>query len=120
MTYFFSLDSLTIFDGGSMLANPYCGYSIPSDHVSSSNKIFIHFHSDSSITRSGFKMKYNPTGKQNKSILYNTYLYVLRFFKFQALMMLHLNKKSKVRGLKFLKIKKKHFLDPESAEFEIL
>ena len=35
--------------------------------------------------------------------------------------MLHLNKKSKFRGLKFLKIKKKKKkLGPESAEFEIL
>ena len=38
----------------------YCGYSIPSRSFSSSNEILIHFQSDSSSTRSGFEMEYNP------------------------------------------------------------
>ena len=43
----------------------YCGDSNPPIHVSSSNEIFIHFISDHSETGPGFKMEYNPIGKQN-------------------------------------------------------
>ena len=50
----------------------YCGDSIPPSHVSSSNEILIHFQSDGSATGAGFKMEYNPTGKQNTPIQNNT------------------------------------------------
>ena len=65
---FFSYDSLTIYDGGSstsLMMGKYCGDSIPPSHVSSSNEILIHFHSDEATTEAGFQMEYNPTGKQN-------------------------------------------------------
>ena len=63
--FFFSYDSLTIYDGGlssSPMMGKYCGDSIPSSHVSSSNEILVHFQSDGSVTSAGFKMEYNPTG----------------------------------------------------------
>ena len=50
----------------------YCGNSIPPSYVSSSNEILIHFQSDGSLTKNGFKMEYNPSGKQSTSILKNT------------------------------------------------
>ena len=50
----------------------YCGDSIPPSHVSSSNEILIHFRSDGIATRPGFKIEYNPTGKQITSIQDNT------------------------------------------------
>ena len=63
----------------------YCGNSIPPNHVSSSNKVLIKFISDGSnmylctsetnnpnCNYGGFKMEYNPTGKQNTSIQNNT------------------------------------------------
>ena len=55
----------------------YCGGSIPASHVSSSNEVLIQFKSDNSNiqTRTGFKMEYNPTGKQNTSIQYKTEYY---------------------------------------------
>ena len=53
----------------------YCGDSIPPNHVSSSNSILIHFFSDAGATETGFKMEYNPTGKQNTSIQNNTEYY---------------------------------------------
>ena len=63
----FSRDSLTIFDGGSntspMLANPYCGHSLPPSQISSSNHLFIHFHSNQFVTKTGFKLEYNATSK---------------------------------------------------------
>ena len=64
-----------MYDGGlstSPMIGKYCGDSIVSSHVSSSNKILIHFQSDTAVTKSGFKMEYNPIGKQNTSIQNNT------------------------------------------------
>ena len=78
ITYFFSFDSLTIYDGGSStspMMGEYCGASIPPSDVSSSNKIFIHFQSDPYYNQNGFKMEYNPTGKQETSIQNNTEYY---------------------------------------------
>ena len=66
-TYFFSYDSLTIYDGGSStspMIGKYCGNSIPPSHVSSSNEVLIHFQSDGSVTMAGFKMEYNPSGEE--------------------------------------------------------
>ena len=62
---FFSLDSLTIYDGASSTSSIIyygCGDSIPQSHVSSSNEVLIHFQSDYSATYTGFKMEYNPLG----------------------------------------------------------
>ena len=54
-----------IYDGGSntssMLGNSYCGDSLPPSQISSSNQLFIHFHSDEFDTGTGFKLKYNAT-----------------------------------------------------------
>ena len=75
---FFSYDLLTIYDGGSSastMMGKYCGDSIPSRTVSSSKEILVHFESDESLTHSGFKMEYNPTGKQNTSIQNNNELW---------------------------------------------
>ena len=59
---------MTIYDGGSSISammGMYCGDSIPPRHVSSSNVILIHFQTDGSVRYAGFKMEYNPMGKQN-------------------------------------------------------
>ena len=66
--YIFSVDSLTIYDGGSntspMLGNPYCGDSLPPSQISSSNQLLFHFHSSVEIgTATGFKLAYNGTSK---------------------------------------------------------
>ena len=74
--FFFSWDFLTIYDGGSStspMMGKYCGDSIPPSHVSSSNEIMVYFRTASWFTDlNGFKMEYNPTGKQNTSIQNNT------------------------------------------------
>ena len=44
----------------------YCGDSIPPSHVSSSNEVLIHFHSDGPTTETGFKMEYHPLGKTHQ------------------------------------------------------
>ena len=65
--FLFSLDSLTIYDGDSStspMMGKYCGDSIPPSHVSSSNEVLIHFQSDGSVKRAGFKMEYNPSGEE--------------------------------------------------------
>jgi hypothetical protein len=36
----------------------------------------IHFQSDGSATKTGFKMEYNPTGKQNTSIKKKTLYHI--------------------------------------------
>ena len=59
---------MTVYDGDSStspMMGEYCGDSIPTSHLSSSNEILIHFHSDGAATEAGFQMEYNPTGKQN-------------------------------------------------------
>jgi hypothetical protein len=56
---------LTVYDGGSSaspMMGKYCGTSIPPSQVSSSNEVLIHFRSDWSATKGGFKMEYNPLG----------------------------------------------------------
>ena len=67
---------MAIYDGGSntsSMLGKYCGDSIPSSHVSSSNEVLIQFKSDGSETRAGFKMEYHPTG--NTSIQKNIEYY---------------------------------------------
>ena len=69
--FFFSFDSLTIYDGDSStspIIGKYCGDSIPPSHISSSNKVLIRFQADSLYTAAGFQLEYNPTGKQNLTI----------------------------------------------------
>ena len=64
-----------MYDGGlstSPMMGKYCGDSIPPSHVSSSNKILIHFQSDHSDTEAGFQMEYRPRRKQNTQIQNNT------------------------------------------------
>ena len=92
--YFFSYDSLTIYDGGSStspLVGKYCGDTIPPSHFSSSNEILIHFQTDGGEARAGFKIEYNPTGKQITSIQNNNEYYkdwcriLVTFFLFRYL-----------------------------------
>ena len=69
----FSYDSLILYDGdsnSSPILGKYCGTSIPPSHISSSNMIYIHFHSDGSIEGlleydyTGFKLEYHLSGKK--------------------------------------------------------
>ena len=84
ITSFFSWDNLTIYDGSSSASSmlgKYCGNSIPPSHISSSKEIMVHFRTASWITGLyGFKMEYNPTGKQNTSIQNNTEYLGDRYF----------------------------------------
>ena len=68
----------------------HCGDSIPPSGASSNNEVFIIFHSDGTNIEAyaGFKMEYNPTGKQITTIQNNTEYHINRcrilvtFFKF--------------------------------------
>ena len=75
-------DSLTIFDGSSntspMLAGPYCGDSLPPSQISSSNNLFIYFHSNFYYTETGFKLEYNSTSKNPNKIDICTNVFVSR------------------------------------------
>ena len=70
--YYFSYDYLTIYDGGSITSpvmGKYCSVSIPPSHISSGKEILVHFVTDNyNGNENGFKMEYNPTGKQITSI----------------------------------------------------
>ena len=62
----FSYDALTIYDGStntSPTIGKYCGDSLPSSQISSSNEVFMHFHTDSRNTKKGFKLAYHPWSK---------------------------------------------------------
>ena len=70
--WIFSQDFLIIYDGGSntspVLGNQYCGVSMPDSQISSSNYLFIHFHSNYGDTGTGFKLEYNATSKNSYKI----------------------------------------------------
>ena len=65
-----------MYDGGlstSPIMGKYCGPSIPPSHISSSKEIMVCFETNNyNGNDNGFKMKYNPIGKQNTSIQSNT------------------------------------------------
>ena len=63
--YFFSWDSLTIYDGGSMtspMIGLYCD-STSSSLISSGHHLFIHFYSNILMAGTGFKLEYNAISK---------------------------------------------------------
>ena len=77
----FSNDSLTIYDGNSnssRVLGIYCGDSIPSSHITSSNNVFIQFRSDGSTTKPGFKIEYGPYSKQKFSQVMNFDMYLIK------------------------------------------
>ena len=65
-TYFFSYDSLIIYDGGSStspIMGKYCGDSIPPSHISSSKQIMVRFvtnYHNLAMDYNGFELAYNP------------------------------------------------------------
>ena len=57
----YSCDSLTFYNGNSgasPLIGHYCGTSLPPNFISSSNRTFIHFKTDESKNKKGFKLEY--------------------------------------------------------------
>ena len=62
----FRYDVLTIYDGStntSPTIGKYCGDSLPSSEISSTNKITFRFKTDGSGTKQGFKVEYHPHSK---------------------------------------------------------
>ena len=62
----FRHDSLSIYDGGSIespMFGRYCGDSIPTDKVSTTNQIFIHFKTNEFVTLPGFQLEYRESSK---------------------------------------------------------
>ena len=62
----FSWDYLTIYDGSSNaspMIGKFCGAELPPRQISSSNEVFIHFHTNFYRTRKGFKLEYHPYSK---------------------------------------------------------
>ena len=66
----------------SLMIGEYCD-SIPSSQISSSNHLFIHFHSDSANAGPGFKLEYNTTSKSLGYFVSRAKIrtYELEFFK---------------------------------------
>jgi len=59
----YSYDSLTIYDGNSNTASmigEYCGSTVPTSEVSTTNLVLIQLSSDGGVTGTGFKLKYHP------------------------------------------------------------
>ena len=73
----FSHDYLKISDGGSTWG-PYCGDSLPPSQISSSNHLFMHFHSNHYYTKTGFKLEYNATSKNPNKIDSFKIVFVIR------------------------------------------
>ncbi|KAI0218619.1 Exoskeleton protein RP43 [Lamellibrachia satsuma] len=54
-------DNVTVYDGeddSAPLMGTFCGTTLPRDLISSNRSLFVSFKSDSSLTKSGFKIKY--------------------------------------------------------------
>ena len=70
-----SYDYLNIYDGptssSSLIGSKLCGETIPDSVESTGNTMHIHFHTDFSVTRSGFKIK-AEIGKSNSIQLSNS------------------------------------------------
>ena len=55
-----------MYDGGSKGSpelGKYSGTSLPPIQISSSNVVYIHFHTDDRDTKKGFKLEYHPYSK---------------------------------------------------------
>ena len=50
------------------LEHSHCGDSLPPSQISSSNHLVIYFHSDGFLTKTGFKLEYNATSKNQYKI----------------------------------------------------
>ena len=78
--YNFRYDNLTIYDGSTNTSpriGKYCGNSLPSSVISSTNKVFIHFKTDGSGTSGkSFKLQYHPISKY---IMTQSFQYVQTF-----------------------------------------
>ena len=60
---------MKLYDGdssASSLIEKYCGTSLPPNFISSTNKAFIHFHSNEYQTRTGFELEYRVIGGKLK------------------------------------------------------
>ena len=80
----FRYDFVTIYDGASTsypILGPYCGDTIPPDHISSRRSLLVHFHSDSSVTRSGFQLEHHKLNTKGKKIgkVWSLQLYKQKF-----------------------------------------
>ena len=73
-------DYLRLYDGdsnSSPMLGQYSGNSIPQSHISSSNKLFIHFQSNEIGppgyygTGAGFKLEYHPSSKIFKNFFFS-------------------------------------------------
>ena len=73
---FFSLDSLTIYDGGSTgsdLVGKFCGNAPPPGQIlSSNNELLMHFETDHVGTYDGFHIDYSTLCKFHRFILFET------------------------------------------------
>ena len=61
-----SFDCLRIYDGNSdqsSMLGKFCGNSLPSSVVSSTNEIFLKFQTDSSINKKGYMIRYIPKSR---------------------------------------------------------
>ena len=68
------MDYLRIYDGDYSSTTPflgtpgYCGVTLPPSLISSSNHLFISFHSNHDSTGTGFKLEYSATSKSSYSV----------------------------------------------------
>ena len=81
---YFSYDSLTIYDGGSMssdLVGKFCGNSLPPDQIlSSSNDIMMRFKTVFTGIYDGFHVEYSSLCKSHRFIIFVTNKSIMYFF----------------------------------------
>ena len=46
-------------DGDAPLVGRYCGTTLPAEHVSSGNEVFVRFKTDHSVSGTGFRIRYD-------------------------------------------------------------
>ena len=64
-------DYVAIYDGPSEdsdLINSFCGDNLPPEILSTSNQLYVKFHSDFAVTNTGFRASYTQQGKNYISV----------------------------------------------------
>ena len=81
---------MTIYDGTSIQSpslGKYCGNSIPTSLVSTSNRLFLMFTTDSSVNGKGFMIEYSPASRLQEFMNWTSQAFLCLFLFLELLLL---------------------------------